>query len=536
MPGLSDVCYCAAERKLGVYRKISPVYRFLALGAKNLEKTLTAGNYNGVVCTHIFGALMMTGVRNRKLADVPCFFVATDYGVTPLLDLCDMEGYFIPAEDMKSEFLRLGISDEKLIASGIPVHQEFHKAGNRENARKNLNLPPDWPVVLLMCGSLGCGPIRKIAKRIRKELPEEATLVVICGRNERLFVSMSDLEGPGIRVLGFSREIARYMDAADLIVTKPGGLSATEAANKHLPMVFLNTVGGCEERNFERFINRGYAWGSKAPEQVVRLAVQLVENPQARSRMAAFLGRDFVRNSALIIAEHVIEICSGFKKDNLCIKSPNFGNPQDIGGCDMEFMQSQTRMNLARSFAGESQARTRYTIYAKEARKEGNEWIARVFEETAANEAVHAEEFLELIQKLGGTAENIDLDAGYPFLLGDTAQNLNAAANGELEEYSDAYPGFAEIARREGFDDAARLWLQIARIEGVHHNTFKSLHSQLTEGTLTEKKEPITWRCLNCGYTYEGIRACDPCPVCHKSAGWQEGQLNQKQMMKKNDN
>ena len=98
----------------------------------------------------------------------------------------------------------------------------------------------------------------------------------------------------------------------------------------------------------------------------------------------------------------------------------------------MEFMQSQTRINLARSFERESQARTRYTIYAKEARKEGLEWVARVFEETADNEAVHAEEFLELIQKLGGMAENIDLDAGYPFLLGNTAENLLAAANGEL--------------------------------------------------------------------------------------------------------
>ena len=199
----------------------------------------------------------------------------------------------------------------------------------------------------------------------------------------------------------------------------------------------------------------------------------------------------------------------------------------------MEFIHSQTKQNLVRSFAGESQARTRYTVYAGVARKEGWEWVARIFEETAANEAVHAEEFLELIQKLGGMAENIDLDAGYPFLLGNTAENLLAAANGELEEHSDAYPGFAEIARREGFDDAARLWLQIARIEGVHHNAFQSLHDQLTGGTLTEKKEPIVWRCLNCGYTYEGIRACDPCPVCGKSAGWQGGELDRKKMMEK---
>ena len=200
----------------------------------------------------------------------------------------------------------------------------------------------------------------------------------------------------------------------------------------------------------------------------------------------------------------------------------------------MEYQRRETIQNLVRSFAGESQARTRYTIYAQVARNEGKEWIARVFEETAANEAVHAEEFLEMLQSLGACAPNIDLTAGYPFQLGTTEENLAFAAEGELHEHDDAYPGFAEMARREGFDDTARLWMQIARIEGVHHNTFRQLHEQLVNGTLTEKEAPIKWRCLNCGYTYEGIRACDPCPVCEKNAGWQEGELDRKQMIPKN--
>ena len=199
----------------------------------------------------------------------------------------------------------------------------------------------------------------------------------------------------------------------------------------------------------------------------------------------------------------------------------------------MENTMSQTVMNLARSFAGESQARTRYTVYAKVARKEGWEWIARIFEETAANEAVHAEEFLEMLCRLGGSAENLDVSAGYPFQLGTTLENLGYAAQGELHEHDEAYPGFAELARREGQDDAARLWLQIARIEGVHHNAFLSLQEQMKEGTLTEKNKPIVWRCLNCGYTYEGKRACDPCPVCEKPVGWQEGQLDQKKLIPK---
>lgn len=199
----------------------------------------------------------------------------------------------------------------------------------------------------------------------------------------------------------------------------------------------------------------------------------------------------------------------------------------------MENQQNLTITNLARSFAGESQARTRYTIYAQVARSEGWEWIARIFEETAANEAVHAEEFLKHLQRIGGNLPNVDLAAGYPFELGTTAENLEYAANGELHEHDRAYPEFSEIARREGYDDTARAWMQIARIEGVHHNTFRQLHEQMVSGTLTEKEAPITWRCLHCGYTYESIRSCDPCPVCGKEAGWQEGQVDKRMTMTK---
>lgn len=200
----------------------------------------------------------------------------------------------------------------------------------------------------------------------------------------------------------------------------------------------------------------------------------------------------------------------------------------------MEQKYPQTVQNLARSFAGESQARSRYTVYAQVARKEGYEWIARIFEETARNEAVHAEEFLEQIKDLGGCADNIDLSAGYPYQLGSTLENLAYASEGELHEHDEAYPGFAEMARREGCNEAARLWLQIARIEGVHHNTFLQLKQQMEQGSLTEKEEPILWRCANCGYTYEGIRACDPCPVCQKDKNWQMGQLDERKLIPKN--
>lgn len=192
----------------------------------------------------------------------------------------------------------------------------------------------------------------------------------------------------------------------------------------------------------------------------------------------------------------------------------------------MEFNHSETRLNLARSFAGESQARQRYTIYARVARQENYQWIARIFEETAANEAAHAQEFLEVIRDQGGCAENLEFQAGYPFQLGSTVENLGFAAHGEEQEHRDVYPAFAELARREGFQKIALLWMQIARIEANHRDRFRSLQKQMQQGCLTKKDVPQIWQCLNCGYPYESVNACDPCPVCGKSAGWQAGTLD----------
>ena len=146
----------------------------------------------------------------------------------------------------------------------------------------------------------------------------------------------------------------------------------------------------------------------------------------------------------------------------------------------MDFMQTQTCQNLARSFAGESQARQRYTQYAQQARKEGFEYLARLFEQTAGNEQAHAQEFLEKLQKYGRQPiENIDFSAGYPYTLGVTMENLLEAAKGENEEAARAYPAFARTAREEGYADAAALWENIARIEAMHRDVFLESYNQM---------------------------------------------------------
>ena len=192
----------------------------------------------------------------------------------------------------------------------------------------------------------------------------------------------------------------------------------------------------------------------------------------------------------------------------------------------MDFMNTKTCRYLAQSFAGESQARTRYTLYAAAARQEGWEALARLFEQTAANELAHAEQFLLALQTHGEQPiENIDLAAGFPFTLGVTMENLFEAAHSEEQEFTTVYPAFAATARDEGFPDVAALWTQIAQIEGLHRDTFREAYSQMQTGNLYHKEQPIVWRCANCGHIVLANEPWRSCPVCKKGRGWVECEL-----------
>lgn len=533
-PRLWDASYGMMERSGGYTDDATPIYELLSLGANKLWKMLREGDYDAVICVHPFSGIMMTEVRRLWHYSVPCYFVATDYTCSPTVEQCRLDGYFIPHPEVAAEFIRAGLNASDLHSMGIPVRQIFYRSAEKTAMRKQLELPENGKVVLLMCGSMGCGPIRRLVKTLADALPKDACLVAVCGNNEKLYEALSETDAPNLRVLGYTKNISDYMDAADVLVTKPGGLSTTEAANKHLPTVLINAIGGCESRNFDFFLSHGFAVGSSDVDDVVRQTVLLTENDAMREKMTAALQAHFRRNSAQEIADFVIAGAGAYRAG---ISADEAGHtPLKEGGSCMETTENapkQTAYNLARSFAGESQARMRYTVYAEIARKEGMEWIARIFEETAENEAVHAGKFLEHIRSLGACTENMDIAAGYPYTVGTTQENLLAARNAELTEHDETYPCFAELARREGYDDTARLWMQIARVEGVHHNTFRQIYEQLVSGTLTEHSEPTLWRCLHCGYTYEGIRACDPCPVCGKNVGWQEGTLDEKMLLPK---
>ena len=176
----------------------------------------------------------------------------------------------------------------------------------------------------------------------------------------------------------------------------------------------------------------------------------------------------------------------------------------------MDFKGSQTEKNLLAAFAGESQARTRYTFFASVAKKEGYEQIGAIFEETLANEKEHAELFFKHLQ--GGMVE---ITASYPAgVIASTAENLKAAAEGEKLEWGTLYPNFGDIAEKEGFMAVALTFRMVAKVEAYHERRYNKLLESVQQGKVFKKDAPIKWKCRNCGYVFEGSQAPDKCPVC----------------------
>jgi len=171
---------------------------------------------------------------------------------------------------------------------------------------------------------------------------------------------------------------------------------------------------------------------------------------------------------------------------------------------------TQTEQNLLKSFAGESQARMRYDYFAKQAKKEGLEQIAAIFNETALNEKEHAKRFFKFLE--GGMVE---ITASYPAgIIGTTLENLKAAADGENEEWTDLYPTFADVAEKEGFKDVAIAFRMIAKVEKAHEERYRKLYDNLESGKVFEREGVIVWKCRNCGYLHEGKKAPKKCPAC----------------------
>lgn len=271
-----------------------------------LRAFLEAGSYDAVIAVHVFGGMMMTQLRRSGAKTPPLAFVATDYTCSPGVGALDMDAWFIPHEALRQEFADCGVPEEKLIPAGIPVRRCFYDRIPQEEARRRLGLPAAGRMALLCCGSMGCGPMGELAEELALRLPEGDFLAVVCGTNGALAAELERRSLPRTRVVGYTEEMSLYMDAAQLFLTKSGGLSTAEALAKGIPLLYVDAVGGCETRNREFMLARGFADGAESSAALAALAADYLAQPTLAAAQLRRRGTAFAADGAETIASFAL--------------------------------------------------------------------------------------------------------------------------------------------------------------------------------------------------------------------------------------
>ncbi len=250
----------------------SPVYFLNKLMADELEKYLSDHHFDAIVMTHLYPAEIITGMKRKGKKLPPSYFIATDYTCIPFTEETDCDYYIIPAEQLKAEYIERGIPEKKIYPFGIPVKKEFYLKECRREVRKRLGLEPDKTYILLAGGSIGAGQIQKIVSLLLDYYDRKTTeLIVICGNHSELYHSLTEKYADECTILGFTEQMADYIKSCDVFVSKPGGLSSTEAAVAGVSLTHVTPIPGCETVNMRFFEQHGMSLA------VYNLKTQLIE-------------------------------------------------------------------------------------------------------------------------------------------------------------------------------------------------------------------------------------------------------------------
>lgn len=279
----------------------------MSFGVDKFYKSLTQEQYDAVVCVHVFGAMLVTQTNRRYSMDVPLFFVATDYTCSPGVASIDATRWLTPDESLHDEFVECGVPADRLLSTGIPIRRDFYEPVDMDTARRTLGLPIDGRMVLVCCGRIGCGNITKIAPEFESRLPEDVRLVIICGTNERAYRHLIESSGDRTTAVEFTDKMPLYMAAADVCVSKPGGLSTTELITIGTPMVLIHAVPGCETHNLEFVKRHNYGIGAEEWDEAIDRTAELLNDPQRLDAMRQRLKAQHRENSAVVIVDAVID-------------------------------------------------------------------------------------------------------------------------------------------------------------------------------------------------------------------------------------
>ncbi|MCE5190037.1 MAG: glycosyl transferase [Eubacteriales bacterium] len=301
--------YAAGEFIRSDKRK-SPVYFANALYAENLHRYLEEEEIDAAVCPHLFPAEALTYLRRKHSLSTRCYYVSTDYTCIPFLEETDLDVVFTPHADLSSQFIRRGIRADRLCPVGIPVRDDYRTGQERSDARALLNLPANLPCFLVMTGGEGCGDAVTLTRKLLERLKNrDARIVVLTGRNAGLQNALASRFNEDLRVLAipFTEQVPLYMDACDVLLTKPGGISSTEAAVKGIPIVHTPPIPGVETRNAQFFAERGMSIVAPNEDSAADNALRLAADAPQRARMLEAQRQYLSRDAAEHIAARILE-------------------------------------------------------------------------------------------------------------------------------------------------------------------------------------------------------------------------------------
>ena len=284
----------------------SPVYLANIRHAGELGDFISEKGYDAVVCSHLFPMETLTYLRRHGKCGIKTYGVLSDYTCIPFLAETELDAYFVPHEDVRCECIAAGISEDKLVTTGMPVSEKFTVKTEKSTARELLGLPADKKIYLIMTGGIGCGDAISLCKKIRRLPDENALLCVLPGRNEELRNALEEeFQGNGVIYVPFTDKVAIDMRAADVLLSKAGGISSSEAAILGIPFVHTMIIPGVETKNAEFFENHGMSLFAENEYETARFADRLVYDSALAKKMLSAQNECLPKNGAAQIVDFI---------------------------------------------------------------------------------------------------------------------------------------------------------------------------------------------------------------------------------------
>ncbi len=291
-------------------RRKSPVYYANALYAEKLYRYIVDNKYDTVVMPHLFPAEALTYMlrKHECRPDIHTYFVGTDYTCIPFTEETEADYYFIAHEELLGEYKKKGIPEQKLIPTGIPVSDRFRNLPSREEARLALGMQSDGHCILIMTGSMGYGKIETLVRMLVHHMEEKDSVYILGGSNEKLKTRLREAYqgNKRVRVLDYTNRTAEYLAASDLLFTKPGGLTSTEAAVVGIPLAHTRPIPGCEDCNQAFYNGHGLSVSADSERQLVEKAMELLAHPGECAQMTERQQRVINGNAAEDICEFIL--------------------------------------------------------------------------------------------------------------------------------------------------------------------------------------------------------------------------------------